>query len=317
VHPVSLLKSIDQALIPDAIELDCVYSFAHGENGTFLLESGWWEPAAWGVWSKHGTASIRFFLPRLAVAGCAALELRCWPIVNVTDHQFLLNGAMIEPRVDTGPGGSMLSIPIPTIGEAQGATVVHLVIQNKRAKSPFELGLNGDRRKLGLGLKSLALREMGRCPEGSLSFPGRERRIDVELPASAYSRCPAIANAPFIGPIIVISNRLDKMKAFFDSDTVNNDEDCIKQIGCSSNSADDGDPPPWEIACLSGCHIHPPCVDGKSGIHGLVAPDLVAVWVNRIGKGNWHPTLGSSTWAQYCPYQKCVAQHTNNRTISR
>jgi glycosyltransferase involved in cell wall biosynthesis len=140
----------------DVWRLGDLLHFTGGSAHLPLLRRGWGEPAHWGVWSVEPVAAISFrpmpqpnepLVLRMAVRGFVppsqptlevdvlvnGTRLATWPFRHPTDFSFV-------ERV--------VVIPCDLLVDG----VVHLQLSIPDARSPRELGMSQDERRLGLGL---------------------------------------------------------------------------------------------------------------------------------------------------------------------
>jgi hypothetical protein len=135
---------------------------AQGTPGTEILSFGWYDPEAWGVWSKAGSALLLLPVPA---------EARGDLVLTATAHAFLhaahphqevevwVEGEKLATwsfTLDRNRGPRSVAIPAETVRRAAGRTLpVRLVVLD--AVSPASLGAGPDPRSLGMGLLSLRL----------------------------------------------------------------------------------------------------------------------------------------------------------------
>jgi hypothetical protein len=121
-----------------------------------LLVSGWGDPEDWGAWSKANDATIAFV---------AASDMRFFKLTF--GCRAFLPPQIPQQRVEFWSGRTLLGVQNITTGETTftipvesgpkkgEAFVLNLVMPN--ARSPQELGLSSDSRKLGIGIHNIRL----------------------------------------------------------------------------------------------------------------------------------------------------------------
>jgi glycosyltransferase involved in cell wall biosynthesis len=135
---------------------DTPLTFGHTGRGQSILAEGWGEPAPWGVWSVAPEALLRF-VP--VTRGVRAMYLRAvvrafvWPAAPTLD---------VDVLVDDEPVGRWTfltsadreraerQVVIPWRPQARDALTV--TFRMPGCRSPRDLGLGSDVRRLGLGL---------------------------------------------------------------------------------------------------------------------------------------------------------------------
>jgi hypothetical protein len=139
-----------------AVEL----SFCKTGNGIGCLDFGWGEPEPWGVWTTGDAAEIT-----LRIEG------------NVQSAAIRISGAMFVHAVAPAPAefpalviycdgvrypveatceNREVDAELRVTSDGEGATVL-LRFELFRPRSPLELGISNDSRRLGLGLRSIVL----------------------------------------------------------------------------------------------------------------------------------------------------------------
>jgi hypothetical protein len=122
---------------------------------------GWSSPENWGVWSEEETASIL-----LHVSESLRHDLQ----LHLTGHAFVAEGhpslaismtinnhlvGKIHYDQQTSAGTRIITIPSTLLAENTGRLFLQFTFDTP--KSPIELGISTDERRLGLGLESLRL----------------------------------------------------------------------------------------------------------------------------------------------------------------
>jgi SAM-dependent methyltransferase len=132
-----------------------------GGNGPLYLTEGWSDAEAAGTWSTGGSAAIRFApLPLEKRAQERFLHLTFRPFVVPAKHSCAFEIRLGEEVVFSGDFREKQrirkSIPLPgQLPEAGKAMTLHF--QFARCRSPADLGLSRDTRKLGISLEELAI----------------------------------------------------------------------------------------------------------------------------------------------------------------
>jgi hypothetical protein len=144
----------------DFLDLSVGEHLTFDSNGSGLpaLFSGWSSPEAWGTWSSEEQSIL-------------GLKLRGSPKKNsqmvIEGHAFLagshqlltvevdINGKFVTDLVyrPGDNGRHVVSIPLQVFSSSRGRMLVRFAF--KTAKSPMDLGVSSDSRKLGLGLTGL------------------------------------------------------------------------------------------------------------------------------------------------------------------
>jgi hypothetical protein len=132
-----------------------------GGNGPLYLTEGWSDAEAAGTWSTGGSAAIRF--APLALDKRAQerfLHLTFRPFVVPAKHSCALEIRLGEEVVLSGDFSekqrTKKSIPVRS-RLFEGDKVVTLSFKFPSSRSPADLGLSSDTRKLGICLQELAI----------------------------------------------------------------------------------------------------------------------------------------------------------------
>jgi hypothetical protein len=145
---------------PDFQDVSMGEHLTFDSNGSGLpaLFSGWSSPEAWGTWSSQEESIV-------------GLKLSGWPKRNsqmvVEGHAFLadrhqlltvevdINGKFVTDLVyrPGDNGRHVVPLPLQVFSSEQGYMLIRFAF--KTAKSPLELGVSSDSRRLGLGLTGL------------------------------------------------------------------------------------------------------------------------------------------------------------------
>jgi hypothetical protein len=142
------------------IETDTIVRFSCGDNGPGFCLFGWSQAESWGVWSD-GPVSLCRFVPAAEVGPFVA---------GVVFGGFVPDTSsplMLSVSVSTGTGRDSrtfqieddrlvaLTVPFETRTAWDGA---ELMFRMPDRKSPLQLGLSGDSRVLGIGLRTMTVR---------------------------------------------------------------------------------------------------------------------------------------------------------------
>jgi hypothetical protein len=146
----------------DVYPIDTRISFAQGGTGLKYAGTGWSSPESWGTWTDGSNSIVTLKLsdiPKrdmsLSIEGMAYLTDKH----PVQDIEVLVNQRPVETLRYTSSGVTdtrVVTIPQSFIQKKKRLLTIEFKI--KDPKSPAELGLSTDFRRLGLGLVSLQLR---------------------------------------------------------------------------------------------------------------------------------------------------------------
>jgi hypothetical protein len=146
-----IAKDLQIASIPAEVNLNKTILFGKGGEGVELLGSGWSQPEIWGVWSDGELATI--FIPKPEkVAKKLHIDLRAFvsPANPIQDIAILVNDQLLrEYKLDKAEG-NLLTLDLP----ASNDRFYKITFQIQAPARPFDLGLNKDKRLLGIGLIS-------------------------------------------------------------------------------------------------------------------------------------------------------------------
>jgi hypothetical protein len=144
-------------------DLGATVSFSRDGDGIRLLNSGWSTPERWGTWSEAKEASLLLGLSSVPANG-AWLTAGIHAFVNERHPNLtvnvVVNGVPVgrwsfnagQPNQEPG-----VRIPVAVLKKQRP---VEILFQISTPVSPLELGLSGDGRPLGIGLKWMQLRPM-------------------------------------------------------------------------------------------------------------------------------------------------------------
>lgn len=137
---------------------------AAGSSGDMapLLISGWSGMESWGVWSDGSHARIGFKIDA-PVATDVQLSLLLKAFLTATKPELVVvpsvNGRSLPPITLAGdqaePSSHEISVPSQDVMQANGRIQIDFDIQDSR--SPKEMGMSEDSRKLGLGLIEISV----------------------------------------------------------------------------------------------------------------------------------------------------------------
>ncbi len=149
-----IAKDLQIDSLPTAVKLDKAISYGKGGQGVEHLGSGWSQPEIWGVWSDGGLATI--FVPKPEkVPKKLFLDLRAFvsPANPIQEIAISVNDQLQrEYKLDKAEGNLLiLDLPVST------DSFYKIIFQIQTPARPFDLGLNKDRRLLGIGLISARL----------------------------------------------------------------------------------------------------------------------------------------------------------------
>jgi hypothetical protein len=124
-----------------------------------MLKSGWSPPESWGVWSNGATAELSV-LAEAKIGGDVAITLEADayapPPITAQAVRMEVNGHHVG-ELSFVRGTSSKTV---TVSEqiATRNNPIQIALHIASPRSPAELGLGTDTRKLGLGLRTLTLR---------------------------------------------------------------------------------------------------------------------------------------------------------------
>jgi glycosyltransferase involved in cell wall biosynthesis len=135
-------------------------SFARDEGGVGALGAGWGEPEDWGAWTIDDHAVLQLAVPDRSVRNGLQLELN-YRIIPLPEGgrrtvDCLIGETLLERWIftDDNPTGSVrINVPSTLLQ----ASSFELTFQIHEARTPLELGVGSDTRRLGLGVERLRL----------------------------------------------------------------------------------------------------------------------------------------------------------------
>jgi len=140
----------------DVWRLGDLLHFAGGSPHLSLLRQGWGEPAHWGVWSVEPTAAISFRpMPQPTEALVLRMAVRGFvpPSHPTLDVDVLANGTRLTTWSFRHPSDFSFVERVVVISPVLLVDgVVHLQLSIPGSRSPRELGMSQDERRLGVGL---------------------------------------------------------------------------------------------------------------------------------------------------------------------
>ena len=156
-YKIFKFKNISQGMILKTGEK---ISFTSAEARS-MLKSGFSAPEDWGVWTEGGQALLEFKIDsKINRDFIVSLWLNAWLPVARPDFDviMLINGIKrdtwhIDPNVDLNP----VNIQIPALGIANKTIKIEFDFAN--LKSPKDLKLSSDDRKLSLGFKEIEVND--------------------------------------------------------------------------------------------------------------------------------------------------------------
>jgi hypothetical protein len=189
-HPMRFCRSsaLAQFEQPAPIEINKEYPVFKSGAGARFLSVGWHQGERWGRWTNGHVAIIKMRLPADDELMRYCLVCHCVPVPNGTNIFVFVNGVRRAFDLVAGDGGNYLRIPLTSYESldcASGTRNVAICVGNPR--SPFDLGINDDRRKLGIGLRTLRIcpiseqhsTALGRAPT---SVPQGIKGLRIHLP---------------------------------------------------------------------------------------------------------------------------------------
>ena len=129
-------------------------------DGISRLGAGWSFPEAWGTWSNGPRAELTLALRQPPVSDVRmSIDARIYPFFPVIEQSVRVNVngtqvAVIERNWEDGILGGIFYVPAGVVTAQQP---MRIVFEITRPTSPNDVGEGADRRKLGLGLKSVTL----------------------------------------------------------------------------------------------------------------------------------------------------------------
>ena len=136
-------------------ELNCVYRTKSGEAETRkLLATGWSGAEPWGTWSDGQTASLMLVVPE----GATELVLTAHPFIasNHREQRVIIrapNGEVLEKRTLSDVTDLRIPLDERVLEKRDGVQMAFISLELPDAATPASLGVNGDQRLLGLGLR--------------------------------------------------------------------------------------------------------------------------------------------------------------------
>jgi len=157
VPDVGALVRADPRLAADGVPVveDGGLRFDRHSGGAFALVSGWSDPEAWGTWSVGEESILRVRVPALRTTSPVKLALR-YRVIPVPDGSPSVvecavgDAPLARWELDAASAAGELTLDVPG-----GPELVEIRLVAPEAKSPLELGLSDDPRRLGIGVEEL------------------------------------------------------------------------------------------------------------------------------------------------------------------
>lgn len=157
----AVMVRAEQAVARGRVPILSVEPLALTRNsvGTGALVAGWGEPEPWGTWAVERESTLRLEIPRDADGETVRLGLR-YRTIPFPDHTPRVVSCVVDGMSlqewdflgDNAQGELVITIP-----EAMASGVVDVVLVNANARSPDELGIGPDQRRLGIGVEQIRL----------------------------------------------------------------------------------------------------------------------------------------------------------------
>ncbi|MCP3177586.1 hypothetical protein MJO47_10780 [Desulfuromonas sp. KJ2020] len=147
--------SVVQDISPLTIIDNTKYEIGSG-SGPDIFGPGWSHVEEWGVWSDGPNAEIRF-IPGYSIQKII-FELQPFVYGNVKSQRLIIyqDGVPLYSGTLTKPQNVVIYLPECYAFEPND--ILNLYFEIPDAISPAKVGLNRDKRKLGIGLKSIEFR---------------------------------------------------------------------------------------------------------------------------------------------------------------
>jgi hypothetical protein len=163
---------------PRLYRLDAFLDFRAGGNGMPYMDESWSAPEPWGTWTCAREACLSL---RIAPKPTEDLLLSVFlqPFVNRANPCLTVtvsvNGESVGEWIfldGTRLTEALMPIPFSCLSKLE---TTHISFIMDAPKSPSELGLSADTRKLGIGVVSLSLSPMGKAGDPSMSTRNSSR----------------------------------------------------------------------------------------------------------------------------------------------
>lgn len=184
IGPVSEVVDTDgkfflykRALRLPGVSAGRVLGFGSSGDAQWHLRGGWSSVEPWGVWSDQANAEV--VLPVAHGRGCDSAELvfsaRAFVVAGHERQRVIVSVDGAEPQQVIFQRGQSerqrFSIPLSAalLKDAEAGNGLRVRFDMPDAISPLEAGVNGDGRKLGIGLETVSLAEpsSAACTAGS------------------------------------------------------------------------------------------------------------------------------------------------------
>jgi hypothetical protein len=160
-------ESLDAPILPPPpLPLETELNFHKGQPGAAFLRSGFWHPGSGVVWSEDESSEIAFGRIEAAEPGQAyQLVLRLIPFApspeNPRRFSMSLNGRPAVAFAMTSPRETRIEFNFDS-RDLRDENV--LLFQIESPRSPKELGMSDDARRLGIGIVSMTLHRLRSPP---------------------------------------------------------------------------------------------------------------------------------------------------------
>ena len=165
-YTVTPLEHRDYIALPaPPYELGSIISFMDSGNAGQFRSGSWGSPESWGSWTTGTTADLVLPLPKV--------PQHDWILTGVVrayvndknprqEIEVLVNGRPIDRWVFRDGGLQHIEVRIPAsfVQDYFIKPLIRVTFEIKNPVSPAELGLSGDKRPLGLGVREIMVREL-------------------------------------------------------------------------------------------------------------------------------------------------------------
>jgi glycosyltransferase involved in cell wall biosynthesis len=139
-----------------AVEL----SFSKTGNGIGCLDFGWGEPEPWGVWTLGNAAEITIRIDgnvrSVAIRIAGSMFVHAIPPAPAEFPALAISCDGVRYPVEATFENREVDAEVRVALKGEGSTIL-LRFELSQPKSPLELGISNDSRRLGLGLRSVVL----------------------------------------------------------------------------------------------------------------------------------------------------------------
>ncbi|MBD1869210.1 hypothetical protein H6F95_18285 [Cyanobacteria bacterium FACHB-471] len=158
-------ESTPPSFVERNYELGTWVKFNNGENGWIYSSFGWTEPGSWGSWTVGNEALLTMALDKSSSSSDILLSAKTRAFIRDVhprlDVDVIVNGEQVaqwEFVHGQADDGARTAILPASLVNKQSPLQITFSIPN--AKSLAELGLGGDQRQFGLGMRELRLSEI-------------------------------------------------------------------------------------------------------------------------------------------------------------